>query len=219
MTITYNNFDQSSTGTGIELTCYYATDLARMLFRENFTSLDKDTYFYHNGDGMPGFTFKVEGSAEDMRLFLERESYRTYPDNLSDSDLPDYVIDVMEGESKINITNYMDKQADWLSRYSLNLVCNIQDINKVISRGHSQGDWLQIYFVGEKDSNALPFMHNLLWETPIRCCACVNGVEYDSAYNFDYEYDAEKISVDFEQQTGVSKDIFLKLLPQRPDYI
>ena len=54
-----NNFDQSSSGVNLELSCFFDTDLAQMYFNDNFERIDRDTPKGFYGDV---FFFSFDGN-------------------------------------------------------------------------------------------------------------------------------------------------------------
>ena len=246
MTIT--NFDQSSNGLNLELSCEWDTDLSRFWFDETFKVLQHSGYRQNSvlvyGKNM------IDVNSFDLS---DHENY-----NIKDSKaliLACLKEENLTGYEEIrDCLNYIGTSSDTLSDLMLGITEylgyeSIQDFLQehfdplfvtVKSRGYSQGDYSEIIIpqavVNEFTDQTLETIgeflqdeiDHLLWDAPLYCRITVGGEEYNLTENIKdlYNYDQNGLVESFkgfetdlsEEQKQIVLDFLNENLPDTPDY-
>ena len=229
---TRNNFDTSSTGTNIESTCYYDTDKSRYDFKENFKIMQHSDYrnntiaYYidhGNVEDNDAITFTLEGTPEQIKAALKQDGYEDDDDTVKDA------LEILEngyGE-KITLLNYEDfnRVYDPLS------VKPSKVLEKIITRGYSQGDYAEVFYcpddlekawgnVPQKNDLKKTFDH-LFWDAPIYASITINGDEYfywDQPEYDEYEWEREKFLKFVAEKSGVKFETLAAIMPDDPSW-
>lgn len=228
-----NNFDQSSTGTNIECTCFYDTMRSQDDFNENIEILQHagnrttcKAYYIDNGNvpDSSEITFRLEATQAQKEAFLKEEGYtdETMP---ALEDMAEYILDTYH--EKINLLNYQDANevfAPMTVEPSKNVVW-------IQVRGYSQGDYAEVAYCpddlekawGNKPDNEQikDYIHHLFYDTPIYACFTINGDEYDYYDHPKAEYyvwDRDKFLSYVAEKSGVEKSLLEPLLPEQPSH-
>jgi len=193
---TVNNFDTSSTGINIEGSFFYDTDISRMYFDETFDKIKNGLLFYNGHDQIKDdVSFTVKGNKSNLIEFLNMYvGDYDWKDN-SKSELLDEVINNLD----VSLENFETISND-LKDYRIELVPSTP-IEKIITRGYSQGDYLEVLYFPEKlkelwgndvdESSLQTDIDHLCWDTPIYGNVTINDVEF--LYEGDpYEWEREK---------------------------
>lgn len=246
MTIT--NFDQSSNGLNLELSCEWDTDLARFWFDETFKILQHSSYRQHSVLVYGKNMIDVDGfDLSDHENYNIKDSKSLILACLKENNLTCY------GEIR-DCLNYIGTSSDTLSDLMLGITeylgnGNIEDFLQehfdplfvtVESRGYSQGDYSKIIIpqtiVNEFTNQTLETIgeflqdeiDHLLWDAPLYCCLIIDGEDYRLTENIKdlYNYDQGVLITSFkglktelsEEQTQIVIDFLEENLPDTPDY-
>ncbi|WP_419833705.1 hypothetical protein [Endozoicomonas atrinae] len=209
-----NNFDMSSTGLNIELTCFYDCARAQYDFSESFTYIKqyKQHVFSHYGNvDVSNFekTFKVNCTARE--LFIRYHQFANNSD-------PRYLRDLIR-----ELNSYDDIQPirHCTKEVMLNAIRNHcydhqgyvefmekhfePDYFELETRGYSQGDYARVIIPNEvlttcgldlTEANADSFQQeidHLFWDAPLFFRVTIDGNEFDFVeYLGEYDYDKSK---------------------------
>lgn len=230
-----NNFDLSSTGTNIEAVAYWDTDISQYEFKENFEILQHSgyrtstvAYYIDNGNvkGADDIEFTIEGDrSEKERFYLyfisgDSEGLKYW----TDDELNESILDAY-GE-RVSVLNMEDFENVMLKDFKLTLKAS-KNIEKLVTRGHSQGDYATVYFCRDdlaqaggneaKDDDLQDIFDHLFWDAPIYARINVNGEDYH--YEGDrYEFEREAFLKQVAEQSGASYEALDAVLPNEPSY-
>lgn len=229
---TCNNFDTSSTGTNIECSVFYDTMKSQIDFNDNIKIIQHSGYRTHtigyyidhrNVENHDAITFTLEGTPEQIKAALKQDGYEDDDDTVKDA------LEILEngyGE-KITLLNYEDfnRVYDPLS------VKPSKVLEKIITRGYSQGDYAEVFYCpddlekawGKKpDENELQKMvDHYFWDTPIYASITINGDEYnywDQPEYDEYEWGRDKFIKYVAEKSGVSIETLDAILSKEPSY-
>jgi hypothetical protein len=236
--MTHNNFDQSSTGTNIEVSCFYDTDTSRRLFDENFQviqsqSYDNSTIAYYIDNGnvqdSDSLMFNIKGSDESINGYLIAQGY-------DESEVKERM-DRQESEDEIinslrpNILNYQELNEYDLKDTGLSFEPS-KNLVSLTTRGYSQGDYATVYYCpsdlatvwgNEPDESQLQkLFDNLFWDAPVFASVTINDTEYNQwdmpDYN-EYDFDRAAFIAWVSVKSGVSVETLGSLTPKTPEYL
>lgn len=208
-----NNYDMSSSGLNIELTCFRDCALAQSEFSDSFTYIKqyKQYVFSHYGNvDVSNFekTFKVNCTARG--LFIRYHQFANNSD-------PRYLRDLIR-----ELAQYDDIQPirHCTKEVMLNAIRNhcydhqvyIEFLSKhfepdyfeVVTRGYSQGDYARVIIpnsvltecgmdITEDNADKFePDIHHLFWDAPLYCRITLDGDEHDLTEYLPNLYDYDK---------------------------
>lgn len=232
------NFDKSSTGTDIELSCSYDCDLSRIYFEENFKILQHSgyrthtkAYYIENGnvedDETISFTIKGEKSAMIKYLVdetcFDAEEVETWDNDTIESEIIGHL------SERPKVLNYQSLNENDLDKTGLELVPS-KNLIWLATCGYSQGDYAEIAYCPEDlekawgikpDQNDLQKTFNrLFWDAPIYACFTINGKDYryDEDMPDSYEWDKEAWAKIVSEKSGIPLETIESFLPESPDY-
>lgn len=224
-----NNYNKSSTGINIEGNFFYDNDLGRMYFKESFEEIKDSLFLYTcNGEIKNDITFTVKGKKSDIVKYLDSIVMDFDWKDESKDTLLDEVID----RNNVSLSNYEEIKKE-LKEYGITLISSTP-IEKIITRGYSQGDYAEVLYFPEKlkelwgndvnESSLQEDINHLFWDLPIYGSLEVNGVDFHYEENL-YEWEREKfINTIMEQYKplegfkGTFKNELEKLVPQEIPY-
>lgn len=228
-----NNFDTSSTGIDIELSCFRDCHLSRMYFEESIEMIQHSSHsksciaFYtDNGqiDDSSLTDYKVKGLKADLKRFLaEYFGGYIYKNKL---------------EMQEEIINDLPVSGNDLKYYNSILEpfnCSIEYVNDIRSisvTGYSQGDYAtvlcdftaleKLWGTAPKEDDLQKYLNRLFYDAPIYARFDIDGKEYN--YNdyvvddMDYEWDADKFAAGVSKDSGVPVETLKEFLPEYPEY-
>lgn len=230
---TKNNYDLSSSGVNIECTAFYDTDRSRMDFEDNFKIIQHDGYrtntiaFYVDHGNVPDhdeIEFKMQGTEEQKIACLKKEGY-TDDDMPPPEDIDDCILDIY-GE-KITLLNY----EDFNNVFAPLSVKPSKQIEKLITRGYSQGDYAEVFYCpddlekawGKKPEadDLQKTIDHLFWDSPVYATVKINDDEFsywDQPEYDDYEWDREKFLKWVAEKSGVTFDTLAAIMPDDPSW-
>jgi hypothetical protein len=227
-----NNFDKSSTGTDIEVTCFYDTDSSRRDFEENFKVLQHSGYrtssvlaFTGNGE-LPDISdigFTVKGTREAKEKYLE---------NWYGEDVKEWVESEMDSEIVARAeVNLIDYALDKLESIAGIEIVPVKPLICVSSTGYSQGDYSTIIYCPEdieKLWGRLPeqkemqtLFDHYLWDSPVYCVVTINGEEFnywDMPEYDSYDFQRDKFIEYVAKESGIDTEQLESLVPEYPSY-
>ena len=231
-----NNFDKSSTGTDIELSCFYDTDLSRMYFEEEIEILQHSGYrntsvgyFHGQGDNSDTVKFIVKGERDKKIQFLEGVT------NFDVSEISSWDTDTLDSEilgnlEDINLINYALDKIE--SPEGLEIIPN-KNIITLTTRGYCQGDYAKVLYCPEdlekcwgspaKQESIQEQVNHLFWDSVIYCKFTINGKEYDYydapvCSEDSYGFKRDKFIEYVAKESGVSVEILESFVPDYPEY-
>lgn len=228
-----DNYDQSSTGTSLECTVFYDTDIARNLFEENFKILQREggkehtIAYYVNHGNVPGpddVSFSIRGEKKDLIAFLQAQGYTT-EDFATVDDFAEEVFNYIETPT---VLNYQDMNDYDLKDTGLEIVPS-KNLERVEVRGYSQGDYAEVILcvadLEEVWGNSVILSElkaeftKLFYDAPICAVYTINGEEH-SMYEFpgweDYEFKRGEWLAYLSEKTGIAVDVLEKYCPKEP---
>lgn len=214
---TTNNFDQSSNGLNIELSCFRDTHLSQHYFDENFKVLQYSSY-YENSILVFGTCFDEGLKYFDLASLENYNIKATTKKAIINSNMID--ID----DLKDNAKHYYDKHYTALTKDEL-IECITEyclyndDVQEFLestfistfavidSIGYSQGDYSKVYipnsviefYEGQTVETISDYLSdhidNLIWNAPVYCKLFVNGDEIylDELMYSEYDYDKDTL--------------------------
>jgi hypothetical protein len=233
------NFDQSSTGTDIELSVFYDTDLSRHEWEENFIEIARigrnDGYFWYTSYRQ----YEAPGSVLDCIDLSDvtwKEARAWCVEHLTDSYTS--VRDVIEMRREYR---HASKPEAWLELLSdtiadLDLVEYLRDgldrpigterYNTTSITGHCQGDYATVLYdpsiwAGGFDPHQ--YFENLFYNSPVYISLCIDGRDIECYDWLDdpYEWDRDAVAEQVRKLDDVSEDAktwIIEQLPEYPDY-
>ena len=235
-TVRKKNFDKSSTGTDIEISCSYDADLSSMYFGENIEILQHSGYSttsigYFHGQGDKSDTVKMTIKGTTAAIIAAARRYTSaYSDIVAASgkeleDIKAEIIGQFEGIDLIHFA--LDKLPEI---EGLEIVPN-KNLITIKTSGYSQGDYAVVVYCPEdiekcwgtypKQESIQKMVDNLYWGAPIYCRFTINEKEYDyydmpeaDSYKWEREMFIECVS----KESGVSKETLENFVPEYPEY-
>jgi hypothetical protein len=222
-----NNFDQSSTGTNIELSASYDTLVSQMNFNDNIQVITNSGYsesclaFYTDSgqlDSDDCLGVQIKGLKADLLKYCIDNMAYGYTNKDSKADLLDAILTDYEG-----IKTFYSYQSD-LSEYNIELSF-INDVQEIEIRGYSQGDYAKVLcdFTSLKKlwgnqplySDLDTMLVNLFYDAPVYAKFTIDGIEYDySDYCDDsYIWDRDKFLNGVSKESKVALETLAALCP------
>ncbi len=232
-----NNFDKSSTGTDIEISCFYDTDVSRMNFKENIEivqhsgySTTSIGYYIDNGnvEGKDKIRFKVKGTkAAKVKYLVSQTSFDAKEIRTWDTDTLD--TEILGYEEDVNLINYaLDKMP--AAPEGLEFVPN-KNLEVITTRGYCQGDYAKVIYCPEDlkecwgndpvQANIQKMVDHYYWDAPIYCQFTINGEEYnyyDCPEYDDYNWKRDEFIAYVAKESKVPAETLEKFVPEYPDY-
>lgn len=231
--MTINNFDQSSSGVNLELSCFFDIDASQRDFQESFERVERDTpkgfygdvYFFTNyGDDV-----FIENDARNYKIECDSKTMIKRMHDFVGGDLREFMreceinskddVNVLLGQFE-SYVGYESEYLDFLDQYF--------DLDFIIyqTRGYSQGDAVTV-LIDKKTYNERLESHidHLFWDAPIYARLTINDDE--DVYldeNIDrYDYDKDVMICEFEKSyNGEYKSVIIEFLeselPESPEY-
>lgn len=239
---TFDNHDQSSTGTSITLDLYYDTDQSRIDFEENFTILKPSRFvdpasilFYSDHGNITG----------EPRTWFDCYDLS----KCTEKDFRQWIIDFYQPEDCEFKTIAEEKRSfyDTWEEFFENVLDNIFTLEGFADeddtapknatplyvvetvRGYSQGDISHVIIpvaADYKPENKT--LEHLIYATPLYAMLEVDGEQYPLHYELGdpYEYDKEELQAEAvrlledQPETAAAVAAFLiENLPEQPEYI
>jgi len=211
-----NNFDHSSTGTNLELSCVWDTYLSQHYFDESFSILQYSSYRqnsilffsqYGNID-VSDFDFKDVSNYENvtpkalLKALIKCEGFTDY------SDIKDLLLEVGTTSDTLDdlcysIDYYLGEELDEFLKE--NFTPNYAIIESI---GYSQGDYSEVIipkqvietYKGQTIETIGNYLSedidHLIWDAPLYCRLTINNddeVYIDSLFDDRYTYDKDTI--------------------------
>lgn len=229
-----NNFDQSSTGTNIELICLRDSGLSQHMFDENFKILQHSSYrrtckaYYIDNGNVPdddGITFTLQGTKEQIEARLTAEGYSLEEIKAMIPCEPLDILETLYGES-LDILNY----EDFNTVYSPLKAVPSKTLTCVSVSGYSQGDYAEVFYSPDDlekcwgnapvEKDVQKMFERLFYDAPIYCRFEIDGEEYDYSELMpdNYEWDREAFARIVSEKSGIDQENLLSFLPEYPDY-
>lgn len=234
-----NNFDQSSTGTNIEIDVSYDSHLSRIYFEESIEVIQHSGYrtntiaYYTdcgNVEASKHISFEIVATDEAKAAYLEFEGYDLSPNSGNDSAQYDALIFDSYGE-RITLLNYEDFNREF-AQYNIQIKPD-RTIEKIITLGYSQGDYAEVYYCPDDLSGAWgkeptqaelqTIIDRLFWDQPIFARVTINGEEYrhDDLYedgSDPYKWNPSKFAEYVAKESGVPVETIAAMLPKEVPY-
>lgn len=241
-----NNFDRSSSGVNLELSCFWDLDLARIYFNESFTLL------HSNSDSMINpysrvnvYQYTDYGNLPEIDLndineyqFTTKELYQALLAIIDHDELREYAREYHgKSFSKCNKSELIDIAENTVSTYDFDyLLSNFTLKHEIISsRGYCQDDYVEViihndYWQGiNKTDKALnnlsDTIDHLFWDSPLYCRLEVDNEEIylDGNLLDQYTYDENVILEIANKAINHDKKKYIlewlkENLPTNPDY-
>lgn len=220
MSITRNNYDQSSTGINVELVANYDTDRSQWEWRENFHAYSysginstcrawySDYSQLEAPDTVADCIDWQAATADDARGWLEdryctgeyAESVEAIEQAVADSyggDWLDMARDCINGgyplgwDDGLDIGQAIADDFEELGGY-FTVKYNVAKI-----RGYCQGDYAEVLYdpaIWSVDFDPRDYFHNLFYDCPVYARVDIDGVEYylDQELNDPYTWDRDE---------------------------
>lgn len=235
-----NNFDQSSSGINLELSCFFDADLARYDFDDSFIKLQNDIWlFVNHGNVSKDFSLSdfnnyqvtkaelqkaIKDQYNDYMCLLEESQYymeKTFT-SLNKDELQELIGNILYSEFEI---------IDFLQKYFT------PKFDQVASRGSCQGDLVEVIISQdywkthgiERTDRAVKdlsgYIDQLFWSSPIYCRFDIDSEEYflDEYLKDVYTYNKDLIIEKFKKDLQHEKKEYIlswldENLPEYPDF-
>lgn len=239
-----NNFNSSTSGVNLELSCFFDSHQSSYLFDENFTRINDDTFlFIDHGNFSNEFDLSSLDNYDLSSCFV-REIKQYFIEHVSDykSDLNELAYNYFEkrfnqllkNELLEILTNELDND-DLIDFLNDNFKAKFE---KIIIQGYSQGDQVTVIFK-HKDmkeynfdnrdifiNNMKNYIYNLFYDAPLFCKLTIDNIEFyfNDYIKNEYNYDkSELLSIASEHIKHDKKDIIMQFLndnltSEYPDY-
>jgi len=214
-----NNYNQSSTGTDLELICGLDTDISQMYFQESFIRLDNHYYFYSDLRTVPDcpsdcYDFS-KCTEKDFRVFVWENYTGTMRQlieerNMISDDWKEFAIERMDDET---LKYYMQEDFPEINNAVLNYTV-------VGIKGYSQGDYASILCHNNDIFDGITtYFSNLFFDAPIYCRITVDEEDFylDEGLTDPYTWNQEEI-IDYAKKQKLSGAVIKWLQANLPDY-
>ena len=243
-----NNFDQSSCGMNLELSCFRDNDRPQQDFEESFTRVSDRLWVYTEfGNVSDDFSLldpvNYEFTVKELKnAILNYDKESALSDALANNGKSFYKLNKIELECLLNDLCYDSAElAEFLQDNFTPL------FDTMTTRGYCQGDYAQVIitpafkqflvdngttFEKSKD-NLQTTIDHLFWDAPIYCRLSVNDdaleLFLDEYLTDCYEWDKDQLILDFttkdnqflalpEDQQKLIAEFLADNLPEDPDY-
>lgn len=235
---TANNFDQSSTGVNLELSCFFDAGMAQSDFDENFERVERDTpkgfygdvYFYTNF----GNDVFLENDARNYKIDCDSKTMIKRMFDFVGGDLREFMRDCeINSKDDVNVllgqfesyVGYESEYLDFLDQYF--------ELDFVIyqTRGYSQGDAATILIDRKAwDENLSKVIDRLFWDAPIYARLTITDKDGEEDIYLDElledvrEYDRDLILEQFKpcnaahEHFGLMLEFLESELPDHPEH-
>lgn len=228
-----NNFDQSSTGTNIELCIFLDGYLAQMYFEE----------FLAGEDGKYVKAYRDRrGDLEFIAIWADKEDAQTLQAPLSEFqqmefDELEHLYELYSGERFYGEESERAEMEDWLaSKFTAEVLIDSRHEEKLswydldceyVSTGYSQGDAVRVW-ISDKAKQDYPWLlnrrhiDNILWDAPVNGSLTVNGEEYyfHEVMEDVYDYDKDELIKRFRKyHRNLPEAVYQFLEDNLPEYL
>lgn len=231
-----NNFDQSSSGVNLDLSCFRDVGLSTMYFEDEFSniwynqiSLLEDRYWNVN-------LFLFHGTEIKEYDLLDLDNYDLNSGTKADlvgyfiGNVSDCIIDIatfkklLKSEMIEDLMTNLYYEADQI-KFLRSVFNSKYDV--VSTRGYSQGDYVEIVIPQTLSFKpSYEYLSNLCWDCPITCRLAIDDEDFYLDEHLDniYAWDKDKAMAIFKKELADHKksDYILKWLdnnlPEYPDY-
>lgn len=232
---TTNNYDQSSTGTNIECSLFYDTMRSQMDFDENIKIIQHSGYrtftigyYIDNGNvkDHDDISFTLKGNENDIENALLAEGYDRDEYKAMIEGEPFDILESAYGE-RITLLNF----EDFNKVYAPLEAVPSKKLEKIITRGYSQGDYAEVYYCpddlkeawgNEPDKSSVKKMiDHYFWDSPINAAVTVNDDEFnywDQPDYDEYEWEREKFLKFVAEKSGIAFETLNNLMPKDPSW-
>lgn len=230
-----NNFDTSTTGNNIELSCFYDIFQSQYDFDENFIILQHSDnqktgkYYYIDNGTLPdsdSIEFTLKGKKSELvQYYKDNINY----ESISKWTKQDIIEEIIGGFETITLLNFQWFNEEEFSNYNLEFIPS-KEIICLSSTGYSQGDYVEIFYSPEdmrkvwgkipSESDMQEIFDNYIWNSPIYARFDINEKEYNY-YDYDldsYEWQREQFAQKVSKDSGIEESILLDMLPEYPSY-
>ena len=241
-----NNYDQSSSGVNLSLSCYYDLDLARIYFDEDLTLLSNNDFSLLNDRYRGVNIYQLNlGEETDQIDLVDFKNWNITKKSLLSAikDYYDCLKEVSEDcKRHLGVPLSKCNKSDLIDFLEIDLYNRSEIIEFLVkyfsfkfevvsSRGYCQGDYCEVVIASNdkklidrlKKSN---YVDNLVWDQPIYCQLDINDNEFSfndyikNCYNYDK---GEIISIADKYIEHDKKDYILSWLesnlPEQPEYL
>lgn len=239
-----NNFDQSSCGMNLELTCVRDTDRSRYDFEESFTRVTDQLWIYtENGNVSDDFSLSDPANYQFTVKELKAAIAKDYDTELSQH----YMGKPFSKLTKAELLEFLGCMVYDSSEVAEFLQDNFKPLfDTMTTHGYCQGDYAEVIitpafkrflidngttFEKSKD-NLQTTVDHLFWDAPIYCRLTVNDDETElflDEYLTDcYDWDKDQLIADFmasyevvqmpAEYKPVIYQFLIDNLPDYPDY-
>ena len=204
-----NNFDTSSTGVNLELSCFYDNDLSRIYFEDDIERIGKwrDDKFF--------FICSWQYSMDGMYIVGDKEAFKK------------------AFEEEYHVLEENEKLEDQISNYELDddFPGVVEKYPSVEIRWYSQWDYAKVYYdpacLNEHFTEKVlrEHLHHIFYDAPIYCRLTIDGEEicFEEQIKDMYTYDRDEILELAKTIEHEKKEYILQWLsenlPKNPDYM
>lgn len=239
-----NNYDQSSSGVNLALTCFYDTDLSYLDFKENFEADEwiknpygKDPIWHYIDWGNIAPLDLTDSASYDFTKGDLLALYDSITDYNIKRDCSEYNGKPFSKCTKAELWDYLQDSIDRGSLFPLLVEYLNPRFELVEVRGYCQGDYAQIVvsdkfweIVGaEKPDNVQAYFSktfiDLLYRAPLRAELMIDDIHYyfDDYMQDRYHYDKDELLEIAEKHITHDKKAYIlewlaDNLPEYPDY-
>ena len=236
-----NNYDQSSEGVSLELSCFYDTDLAHLDFESSFEKIGEYSLLNSRFGNVPLLSYTESGcyaevaphdpqfydyKKADLVDMLESAEAVSF---ISSSKLCDLATEY-HGKSYKRLTiaeifEYLDYEFSNASDLAYLYYTHLTPKFSVLEvMGYSQGDYCEV-IIPEGVTVTDDYLTNLIYNAPVYCRLLVDNEAYylDEGLKDQYEYDEQELytcaseSIDHEKKAYILEWLENNL-PVQPNY-
>lgn len=207
-----NNFDQSSSGVNLELTCHFSCDLSQIYFYECFMKADHIKTRYGSNDVYHYIDYgnigTIDPSSLDAYSYTKADLLSIFNGDEAMKEECAYYNDKPFSKcTKKDLVDYLESELPSDESYELYSKHLSPRFEVVEIRGYSQGDYAEIIVPDhfwtdaeiKKPADVQAYFEdmftNLFYDTPLVCRLLVDGDEFhfDEYMNDVYRYDKEEL--------------------------
>jgi hypothetical protein len=212
-----NNFDNSTTGVKLELSCFYDNDLASIWFKDEIFNEGNEYHYNDVVDLADHNNYKI--TVKELREKIKAD----YDYSLSSQ----YMGKAYSKLTKIELVEFLENVAYGKAEIKEFYQDNFTPLYNIIeTRGYSQGDYATVYIPKEIDHKVdSDYIDNLFWDAPVYCRLMIDDNEYylEEYLLSPYDYDTNLILSGIEKDLNHNKKEYILAwikdnLPEQPDY-
>ena len=201
------NYDTSTQGVNLELSCFYDSDLSHSFFEDDIERIGKtDDFFYISWGEYSLDDFFFVQNTQEFRKAFEEDYHEITDENMDDL-----------------VKNYsLDADFPWVE----------EKYPSIEVRGYSQWDYAKVYYNPECLNERFwakefrEYLHHLFYDAPVYCRLQIDGEElyFDEYMKNTYEYDKDDIlHIARDNIKHDKKEYILQWLgdnlPEHPEYL